>query len=111
MAYDERLAAGVRDLLAGDPDVREQRMFGGLAFLVAGAIAVAARGDGGLMVRVDPARTADLVATGEACPVEMRGREMRGWVVVEAGALRGRSQLARWVELGVARARALSEAG
>jgi len=107
VSYDERLAARVRELLAGKCDVTEKRMFGGLAFLVAGNMAVAARGRGGLMVRVDPARLDTLLAAGNARPVEMRGRELRGWVDVDAEALRSQRELAHWVELGVARARSL----
>lgn len=108
MSYDERLAARVRELLAGEPDLSEKRMFGGLAFLVAGHMAVAASGRGGLMVRVDSERLDAVLAAGDAHPVEMRGRELRGWLVVHTNALRTRRELARWVELGIARARSLS---
>lgn len=107
MSYDERLAARVRELLASYPDLTEKRMFGGLAFLVAGKMAVAAVDRGGLMVRVDPEQMDRVVAAGDARAVEMRGRELRGWIEVDANALRSQPELARWVELGIARARSL----
>ncbi len=107
MSYDERLVARVRELLAGAPDLSEKRMFGGLAFLVAGNMAVAASGRGGLMVRVDPEQLDAILAAGDAGPVEMRGREMRGWVFVQTNALASQRELARWLELGIARARSL----
>ncbi|MPZ99395.1 MAG: RNA methyltransferase [Dehalococcoidia bacterium] len=106
MSYDEQLAARVRELVSGEPDLSEQRMFGGLAFLVAGNMAVAAIGQGGLMVRVDPEQLDAILAAG-ARAMEMRGREMRGWVVLDGNALRGQHELASWVELGIARARSL----
>ncbi len=82
-------------------------MFGGLAFLIGGNMAVAASGRGGLMVRVDPAMSDSLVAKTSARFVEMRGREMRGWLRVEAENVRRRRELARWVELGTTFARSL----
>src|SRR5205823_5015593 len=83
VAYDEGLADGIRDLLGGESDVTEQRMFGGLAFLVAGNMSVAASGQGGLLVRVDPAETDELAAEPHARPFEMRGRSMQGWLRVD----------------------------
>src|SRR4051812_50093232 len=80
MAYDEDLANRIRELIAGAPDVTEQRMFGGLAFLAAGNMAVAASGQGGLMVRGDPSGTGAPGAKPHAAPFEMRGRPMSGWV-------------------------------
>ena len=107
MALDEELADRVRDLMDGD-DVTEQRMFGGLAFLVAGNMAVAASGQGGLMVRVDPARTDALTASAPtARPMEMRGRPMAGWLRIDADDLTTKRQLGRWVQIGVSRARSL----
>ena len=97
MAYDQELARRVRAVLAGEAGVTEQAMFGGLAFLVGGRMAVAVSGEGGLMVRVDPAEAEALVATAGARPVEMRGRPMRGWVRVVGDALRGEARLAGWV--------------
>src|SRR4051812_17658092 len=83
MAYDEQLAERIRDLLAHEPDLVEKKMFGGLAFLIRGHVAVAASGQGGLMVRVDPAEGDKLVAANKARPMEMRGRQMTGWLRVE----------------------------
>jgi TfoX/Sxy family transcriptional regulator of competence genes len=107
MAYDEELAARIRELVADEPDVTEQRMFGGLAFLIGGNMAVAASGQGGAMVRVEPLQTDELVATTEARMFEMRGRSMQGWLRVAPEHLRTRDQLAKWVELGTACARLL----
>ena len=107
MAYDEDLANRIRDLIAGDPDVTEQRMFGGLAFLVAGNMSVAASGQGGLMVRVDPEDTAALVTRRHARPFEMRGRAMHGWLRVDPEGVRTKRQLEPWVRRGVAYARSL----
>ncbi len=107
MAYDEDLANRIRELLATDRDVSEKRMFGGLAFLVKGHMAVAASGQGGLMVRVDPAETAELVSEPDARPVEMRGREMQGWLRVDTDGVRTRRQLEPWVRRGTTYARSL----
>jgi TfoX/Sxy family transcriptional regulator of competence genes len=107
MAYDEHLANRIRELLAGDPEVTEQRMFGGLAFLVAGNMSVAASGQGGLMVRVDPEATDTLVTKPHARPFEMRGRAMQGWLRVEPDGVRTKRQLEPWVKRGVAYARSL----
>ncbi len=107
MAYDEQLAQRIRELLGGETDVTEKRMFGGLAFLVSGNMAVAASGQGGALVRVDPAASDRIVATTNARPMEMRGRQMQGWLRVAAGDVRTKRQLARWVTLGTTYARSL----
>ncbi len=107
MAYDEGLADRIRELLAGDVEVSEKKMFGGLAFLVGGNMAVAASGQGGLMVRVDPATSDDLVATTRARFTEMRGRPMQGWLRVDTEDVRTDRQLAKWVNLGTTWARSL----
>jgi TfoX/Sxy family transcriptional regulator of competence genes len=107
VAYDEDLANRVRELIAGEGDVAEQRMFGGLAFLVGGSIAVAASGQGGLMVRVDPQDTDRLLAEPHTRAFEMRGRELSGWLRVDAQGVRTTRQLAPWVARGVAYARSL----
>jgi TfoX/Sxy family transcriptional regulator of competence genes len=107
MAYDEDLANRVRELLAGEPDVTEKRMFGGLAFLIGGNMSVAASGQGGLMVRVDPEDTDALIAKPHAQPFEMRGRAMQGWLRVDAEGVRTKRQLEPWVRRGVAYARSL----
>jgi TfoX/Sxy family transcriptional regulator of competence genes len=107
MAYDEDLADRIRELVGGEPGLTEQKMFGGLAFLIGGNMAVAASGQGGVLVRVDPARSDALVAATDAFPMEMRGRQMQGWLRVDPEHVRSRRQLARWVELGTAYARSL----
>jgi TfoX/Sxy family transcriptional regulator of competence genes len=107
MAYDEDLANRIRELIAGEPDVTEQRMFGGLAFLIGGNMSVAASGQGGLMLRVDPEETDALLEKPHAQPFEMRGREMKGWLRVDAEGVQTKGQLAPWVKRGVAYARSL----
>ncbi len=107
MAYDEDLADRIRELIAGEPVISEQAMFGGLAFLVGGHMAVAASGKGGLMVRVDPEETDVLLAKPHAQPFEMRGRAMQGWLRIDAEGVRTRRQLEPWVRRGVAYARSL----
>ena len=107
MAYDKNLADRIRDLIAGEADLTEQKMFGGLAFLIGGNMAVAASGQGGVLVRVDPAESDALVATTSARLMEMRGRQLPGWLRVGPDDLRTEGQLARWVELGTTYARSL----
>ncbi len=107
MAYDEALAGRMRALLAAEPGLTEKKMFGGLAFLIGGNMAVAASGQGGALIRVDPAESDTLVATTNARVMEMRGRPMRGWLRVDAEDLRGERELAEWVERGKAYARSL----
>ena len=107
MAYDEALAAKIRALVADAPNLTEQKMFGGLAFLIGGNMAVAASGQGGILVRVDPADSDALVATSEARPLEMRGRQMQGWLRVEAAHVATKAELARWVDLGASYAGSL----
>jgi hypothetical protein len=107
MAYDEKLADRVRELVASEPGLAEKKMFGGLAFLIGGNMAVAASGQGGLMVRVDPDRSDTLLATTNARLFEMRGRQMSGWLRVDLPDVRTKQQLAKWVGLGVTYARSL----
>jgi TfoX/Sxy family transcriptional regulator of competence genes len=107
MAYDEDLAARIRALTAREAGVTEKKMFGGLAFLVGGNMAVAASGQGGIMVRVDPAESEALVAETDAYPMEMRGRPMKGWLRVDAVHVPADAQLAQWVDRGIAYARSL----
>jgi TfoX/Sxy family transcriptional regulator of competence genes len=107
MAYDEVLADRIRQLIAGEAGVTEKKMFGGLAFLVGGNMAIAASGQGGILVRVDPEQSDELVSTTSARPMEMRGREMPGWLRVDTDDVRTKRQLAKWVELGAAYARSL----
>jgi TfoX/Sxy family transcriptional regulator of competence genes len=107
MAYDEELARRIRELIGSEPLLTEKKMFGGLAFLIGGNMAVAASGQGGLLVRVDPARSDALVASSAARPMEMRGRQMQGWLRVDGEHLRTKRQLAAWVGRGVSFASSL----
>jgi TfoX/Sxy family transcriptional regulator of competence genes len=107
VAYDEELAERIRELVGSEADLTEQKMFGGLAFLVGGNMAVAASGQGGILVRVDPAESDALVATTKARLMEMGGRRMRGWLRVDPEDVRTKRQLARWVERGTTYARSL----
>ena len=107
MAYDEDLADRIRELVAGEKGLTEKKMFGGLAFLIGGNMAVAASGQGGILVRVDPAASDRLLSTTKAQPMVMRGRPMEGWLRVGREDLREKRQLARWVERGVSYARSL----
>lgn len=108
MAYDEDLASRIRELIADDPDVTEKSMFGGLAFLVAGNMSVAASGQGGLLVRVDPTQTDALVEEPHAEPFVMRGRALQGWLRVDADGGLTTHELEPWVRRGVAYARSLA---
>jgi TfoX/Sxy family transcriptional regulator of competence genes len=107
VAYDEDLANRIRELVRAESGVSEQRMFGGLAFLVNGNMAVSASGQGGLLLRVDPAETEALVRKPHAEPFEMRGRAMRGWLRVDPEGVRTKRELERWVSRGVTYARSL----
>jgi hypothetical protein len=107
MAYDEDLAQRIRDLVAAQPGLTEQKMFGGLAFLIGGNMAVAASGQGGILVRADPDESRRLVETTGASLMKMRGREMPGWLRVDAADVGGDAELASGVELGTSYARSL----
>ena len=107
MAYDTDLADRVRSMLSGEPDVVEKRMFGGLAFLVAGHMAVSASGQGGLLLRVDPASSDRLTADPRVSRFQMRGRSMAGWLHVEIDSSVIEEELRSWVDTGVAMARSL----
>jgi TfoX/Sxy family transcriptional regulator of competence genes len=107
VAYDEDLADRIRELIGDQPKLSEQKMFGGLAFLIGGHLAVAASGQGGLLVRVERAQGEELLASGAAAPMEMQGREMSGWLRVPSEAVRTKRQLARWVDLGTGYAASL----
>ena len=107
MAYDEDLANRLRELIGAEPGLTEKRMFGGLAFLINGNMAVSASGRGGLLLRVDPEQTDALLGKPHAQPFEMRGRVMHGWMRVEPEGLGTKRQLERWVARGVAYARSL----
>ena len=107
MAYDEDLADRIRELVGQQTGITEERMFGGLAFLVRGNMAVAASGQGGLMVRVDPDDSDRLVAKTSARPMEMRGRTMSGWLRVGSEHVRTKRELRAWVDRGTTYARSL----
>jgi TfoX/Sxy family transcriptional regulator of competence genes len=100
VAYDEDLADRIRELVADQRRLTEKKMFGGLAFLIGGNMAVAASGQGGLLIRVDPEESEKLVATTKARPMEMRGKQMQGWLRIDAEDVRTKRQLAPWVRRG-----------
>jgi TfoX/Sxy family transcriptional regulator of competence genes len=108
MAYDEKLAERIRDVLTADEGITEKKMFGGLAFLRAGNMVVAASGQGGILVRVDPDRSDELVDTTSADRAVMRGRPMQGWLRVDSEHVRTQRQLEKWIRLGSECARTLS---
>lgn len=107
MAYDEDLAHRIRELLSGERGVEEKPMFGGLAFLVNGNMAVAASGQGGLMVRVPHDDTAKLLSREHVAPMVMAGREMRGWLRVASAGLTTKRQLQPWIARSVDFAKSL----
>jgi len=107
VAYDERLAEWIRESLAGEKKLTEKKMFGGLGFMVGGNMAIAASGQGGILVRVDPDESDALVAKTKAYPMEMRGRQMAGWLRVDAKDVPTKRELAKWVARGTAYARSL----
>lgn len=107
MAYDEQLAERLREAVAGEPGIIEKRMFGGVAFLADGNLAVAASSQGGLMLRCDAGESPALLEEAGVSRVEMRGREMDGWLRVDSEAVAGEAELQRWLAIGIARARSL----
>ena len=111
MAYDEDLANRVRELIAGETGIVEKKMFGGLAFLIGGNMSVSVSGQGGLLLRIDPAETDALAAKPHAERFVMRGRAMDGWLRVDPEGLETKRQLERWVARGVTYARSLPAKG
>ena len=113
MAYDEELADRIREAVQDEPLLSERKMFGGLAFLISGHMAVAASGKGGLMVRVDPAEGDALVDDVHVRPMEMGERSMSGWLRVDDAAVTSEEELRQWVACGVGYASSLppKEAG
>jgi|SRR5271167_4753256 len=107
MAYDTELANRIRELLAQQAGVDEKAMFGGLAFLINGHMAVAASSSGGLMVRVPPDETDKLLGRAHVSPMVMAGRETRGWLLVDAAGIKTTRQLQSWVTMGTGYARSL----
>lgn len=107
MAYDEELAHRIREVLQDVPGLTEKRMFGGLAFLVNGNMSVSASGQGGLLLRVDPAETDTIVDEPHVSRAVMHGRAMDGWLRVDESVVEDDADLRHWVELGVAYATSL----
>lgn len=105
MAYDTDLAGRVREVVQAEPGLTEKRMFGGLAFLIDGHVAVSASSGGGLLLRIDPAETNSLVDEPHVLRFQMRGQEMDGWLRVDAAVLDTDDDLRRWVAHGVTYAR------
>jgi TfoX/Sxy family transcriptional regulator of competence genes len=101
MPFDIELAQSIRVALSSEPSVEERKMFGGLAFLIGGHMTVAASSKGGLMIRADPAAAADLVATTKAEYVVMRGKQMHGWLHLNAADVESEHELASWVNHAV----------
>jgi TfoX N-terminal domain len=107
MAYDEEFAERVREIVQTERGVSEKRMFGGLTFMINGHMAVSVSRLGGLLLRVEPAQTHELLTQPHTQPFEMRGREMDGWLRVEPGGVQTEAELERWVGIGVGYANAL----
>ncbi|HEY2260830.1 MAG TPA: TfoX/Sxy family protein [Solirubrobacteraceae bacterium] len=107
MAYDEDLANRIRELIADEDGVVEKKMFGGLAFLIGGHMSVSVSGRGGLLLRIEPEQTEALLGKPHASRFQMRGRELDGWLRVDAEGVRTKRQLERWVQRGVAYALSL----
>ncbi len=105
--YDDELAGRIRELLRENPGVVEKRMFGGVAFVIDGNLAVAASSQGGILVRADPALPLPSSYAAHAEVAVMGGRSMKGWWRVASEHLTTKRQLARWVVLGSERARSL----
>ena|SRR5215471_2550638 len=107
MGYDVELALRIRELIAAEKGLTEQKMFGGLAFLIGGNMAIAASGQGGLLVRVNPADTDKLVSNPGASVMVMRGKAMPGWLRVDGATVTTKRELGTWVKRGVTYARSL----
>ncbi|HEX4931749.1 MAG TPA: TfoX/Sxy family protein [Gemmatimonadaceae bacterium] len=107
MAYDDELANRIREVVQDEPGLSEKRMFGGLAFLVNGNMAVSASSRGGLLLRIDPTRAESLVDELHVRRFEMRGREMDGWLRVDVQLLETEDELRGWVNHGLDYARSL----
>jgi hypothetical protein len=101
VAYDEQLAGRIRELIPDSEEVTERRMFGGLAFMIGGRMAIAARNGGGILLPVDPEQAEQLVQEPHVSRIVMRGREMAGWLTIESEAVAGRAELARWVDVAL----------
>ena len=107
MAYDPDLADRIRELVGTEKGLSEKKMFGGLAFLISGNLAVSASGQGGLLLRADPAQSDKLTSSPHVERAVMQGRAMDGWLRVAGDGIRTKAQLQRWVRVGVDYARTL----
>jgi hypothetical protein len=107
MAYDEDLAHRIRAQLADETAVTEKAMFGGLAFLLDGNMAVGVTNTAELMVRVGPDGTDDALSQSHARLFDMTGRPMKGWILVEPAGFETDTDLGGWVGRGVDFARTL----
>jgi TfoX/Sxy family transcriptional regulator of competence genes len=111
MAYDESLPERIREQIAKERALTEKKMFGGLAFLIGGNMAIAASGQGGILVRVDPVQSPKLASAPGAATAVMQGRSMPGWLRVDADHVKTKPQLAKWVKVGIAYAKSLPAKG
>jgi len=111
VAYDKDLANRIREQLADEQGVTEKAMFGGLAFLLAGNMAVSASGQGGLLLRIDPESSDEALSQPHTELMEMRGQRMKGWLRVADEGVRTDEQLRAWVRRGVDYARTLPPKG
>jgi len=106
MAYDEGLATRLRDLIGAEPGLTEKKMFGGLAMLLHGNMAVGVHSDA-LIVRTDPAQQETLLAEPGARVFDMTGRPMKGWLLVDPVGIAEDDDLRRWADRGTTYARGL----
>jgi TfoX/Sxy family transcriptional regulator of competence genes len=111
MAYDEELAHRLREQVAGEAGVTEKAMFGGLAFLLHGNMAVTVSSHGGLMVRVGVEAAEEVLARPHTKQIEMRGRPMPGWIHVAAEGVKTKRQLGVWARRGLGYTRTLPPKG
>ena len=111
MTYDNELAHRIREQLADEQGVTEKAMFGGLAFLLDGNMAVGISNSGELMVRVGPDASDEALARSHTRIFDMTGRPMKGWILVAVEGLATNRQLAVWVGRGVKFARTLPPKG
>ena len=102
MASSEELAQRIRAELAGRDDISERKMFGGTGFMHAGNLAAGAQRDGNLLLRIDPETSDELTADPHANLMVQRGRELPGWLIVDAPAIEDDDAFKRWLGRGVA---------
>ncbi|MED5814785.1 TfoX/Sxy family protein [Mycolicibacterium sp. 050232] len=107
MPFDPDLANRIREVTASESGLDEKRMFGGLAFLINGNMAVAATREGGLMVRVSRDDGEKLLQRDHVEPMVMGGREMRGWLRIAGPGIKTKRQLQSWVGRGIDYAKGL----